>query len=109
MEQADEFYQEIARRLAQGESVALATVVRTRGSAPRGPGARMLIAEDGSTRGTVGGGCGEAEVLHAAQEVLRSGVPRLLCVDLTADFAADYDVCGGVMDVFVEAFRPTRK
>jgi xanthine dehydrogenase accessory factor len=109
MERAEEFYAEIARRTAQGATVALATIIRTKGSTPRGPGGKMLIAEDGTTLGTVGGGCGEAEVLHAAQEVIRAGTPRLVSVDLTADFAADYDVCGGLMEVFVEPFFPTRK
>jgi xanthine/CO dehydrogenase XdhC/CoxF family maturation factor len=94
---------EAKRRAESGERVAMATVVRTRGSTPRSVGARMLVFEDGLFMGTVGGGCGESDVLHATMDAIESGQPTLLQVDLTADEAEESgDVCGGVMDVFIE-------
>lgn len=63
----------------------------------------MLIRADGAQVGTIGGGCGEAEVLEAAREVLESGLPQLVRVDLTDDYLSwSPAVCGGVMEVFVE-------
>ncbi|MFQ5878482.1 MAG: XdhC family protein [Acidobacteriota bacterium] len=86
--------------------VALATVVRAKGSTPRDAGSRMLMDAEGRAVGTIGGGCGEAEVLEAAREVIRSGRPRLLRVELTEDVESwSPAVCGGVMDVFVEPVR----
>jgi xanthine/CO dehydrogenase XdhC/CoxF family maturation factor len=92
----------------RGERAALATVVGTRGSVPRKAGSKMVVAESGRTVGTVGGGCGEAEVVRAAVETLRDGESRMVRVDLTEDlFEGDEvtespAVCGGIMDVFVE-------
>lgn len=83
---------------------ALATVVRTTGSTPRKAGTRMVIltAEE-RLIGTVGGGCGESEVITAAAEVVRTGVPRLLQVELTEDITTwSPAVCGGVMEVLIE-------
>jgi xanthine/CO dehydrogenase XdhC/CoxF family maturation factor len=98
-----EMLDEAKRRTDSGERAALATIVRTRGSTPRSVGARMLVFEDGLFMGTVGGGCGESDVLHASMDVIETGVPNLLLVDLTADEAEESgDVCGGVMDVFIE-------
>ncbi len=97
---------EAKRRAKSGERVAMATIVRTRGSTPRSVGARMLVFEDGLFMGTVGGGCGESDVLHATMDAIESGQPTLFQVDLTADEAEESgDVCGGVMDVFIEPLR----
>jgi xanthine dehydrogenase accessory factor len=83
--------------------VAVATIVRTRGSSPREVGARMLVRPDGATDGTVGGGCGEAEVWRTAIEVMADSQPRMVEVNLTNEIAIDTDgVCGGIMDIFVE-------
>ncbi len=91
-----------ARR--EGRPCALATVVSTRGSTPRKTGARMLVDPERGLTGTVGGGCGEAEVVEAAREVIRTGDPRRVEVDLTDDILSwSPAVCGGVMDVFIEA------
>jgi xanthine dehydrogenase accessory factor len=96
-------YQALVAAAEKGERVVLATVVRVKGSTPRETGSKMLIAADGAQVGTIGGGCGEAEVLEAAGEVIRTGVPRLVRVDLTDDvYSWSPAVCGGVMDVFVE-------
>lgn len=86
-----------------GKRAALATVVRVKGSTPRHVGSKMLIADDGGVVGTIGGGCGEAEVLLAAREVLDTGVPTLVRVELTDDYVSRSPaICGGVMEVFVE-------
>ena len=95
--------QEAGERVRRGEPVTMATVVRTKGSTPREVGAKMVVFQDGLFMGTVGGGCGESDVLHATMDVMESGKPMLLHVDLTADEAVESgDVCGGIMDVFIE-------
>jgi len=86
-----------------GRACVLATIVATRGSTPRKVGARMLVDRETGLVGTVGGGCGEAEVIESAWRVLESGAPERVRVDLTEDFTTwSPAVCGGVMDVFVE-------
>ncbi len=98
----DEIYREIAAALEQGEAVVLATVARTRGSTPRKTGAKMVVRNDGSFLGTIGGGCGEAEVWQEAMTVMQDGKARIVTVDLTEPTDGDDKICGGVMDVFVE-------
>ena len=103
MTDLNQMLEEAKRRTENGERVAMATIVQTRGSTPRNVGARMLVFEDGLFMGTVGGGCGESDVLHATIDAIDSGQPTLLQIDLTADEAEESgDVCGGVMDVFIE-------
>ena len=97
-----EVYSEIKRALRDGESLVVATVASARGSTPRKPGAKMAVRPDGSICGTIGGGCGEAEVWQAAMDTMRDGKPRLVTVDLTEDVEGPDKICGGVMDVFVE-------
>lgn len=97
-------WRELARRARAKRSCALATVVHTRGSTPRKTGTKMIVDPDGGLVGTVGGGCGEAEVLEVARRVLASGVPEIVHVDLTRDILSwSPAVCGGVMEVYVEA------
>lgn len=92
---------------AEGRATVLATIVRSRGSTPRGVGSKMLVDPERGLTGTVGGGCGEAEVIQAAREVLAGGVPRTVRVDLTEDlFSWSPAVCGGVFDVFIERVDP---
>ena len=98
----DEIFREIAEALEKREPVALATVARTRGSTPRKPGAKMVVRGDGSFFGTIGGGCGEAEVWQEAMAVLDDGRARIVTVDLTEPTDGEDKICGGVMDVFVE-------
>ena len=98
----DEIYRALASALESHESVVLATVARTRGSTPRKTGAKMVVRRDGSFFGTIGGGCGEAEVWQEAMGVLEDGHARIVTVDLTEPTDGDDKICGGVMDVFVE-------
>jgi xanthine dehydrogenase accessory factor len=92
---------------AAGRACVLATIVTTKGSTPRKVGARMLVDPNEGLVGTVGGGCGEAEVIESAHRVLESGVAERVRVDLTEDFMSwSPAVCGGIMDVFVERVTP---
>lgn len=97
----------LAQTLNAGESVALATIIHTRGHCPREVGAKMLIWRDGRTEGTVGGGCGENRIRLAALTALDEGQPTVQHVDLLDDPALDEGaVCGGVMEVLIEPFTP---
>jgi xanthine dehydrogenase accessory factor len=84
----------------------MATVARTKGSTPRKTGAQMLVREDGTFCGTIGGGCGESEVWSEAMQTIKDGRPRLVRVDLTNPMDGDDKICGGIMDVFVERITP---
>lgn len=96
-------YQAIVEAAQQQRPVVLATVVATRGSVPRRAGSKMVIDPARGLIGTIGGGCGEADVIVAARAVAVSGQPRLLRVELTDEIASwSPAVCGGVMDVFIE-------
>ena len=98
----DEVFQEIEMALANGAPLVVATVAATRGSTPRKPGAKMAVRRDGSFCGTIGGGCGEAEVWQTAMDVFQSGKPKLMTVDLTESVEGEDKICGGIMEVFVE-------
>ena len=91
---------------AAGQSFALATVVRTSGSVPRHAGTRMLILPDGKTEGTVGGGELESRVIEAAQSALSDGNTKVLHYEFRDIEQGDVGVCGGEMEVFVEAVKP---
>ena len=103
----ENIYAELARILDEGDSVAVATIVDVRGSVPREVGAKMLIHPLGKHVGTVGGGCGEADVIRTALDVLQTGAPETVHVDLTEDISMQaLGVCGGIMDVFIERAQP---
>ena len=94
---------EIEQWRARGEQIALATVVKTLGSAPRGVGAKMAVTASGAMAGSVSGGCIEGAVFEACQDALKSGQARLLHFGVADDDAWDVGLaCGGVIDVFVE-------
>jgi xanthine dehydrogenase accessory factor len=81
----------------------MATVVKTRGSTPQQVGAKMVIFDDGSFIGTVGGGCVEADIWAEAREVLRTGKTDIYHFNLNDDYEdAEGMVCGGQMDVLIE-------
>lgn len=101
--EADPVLQALVDARAARRPVVLATVVATRGSVPRHPGSRMLIDAAAGLVGSIGGGCGEADVIAAARDVLDTGTPRLLRVELMdATDSWSPAVCGGVMEVFLE-------
>jgi xanthine/CO dehydrogenase XdhC/CoxF family maturation factor len=103
-------YRKLAEFLDRGEAVALATIVETKGSVPREVGAKMIIHPMGHHVGTVGGGCGEAEVIRAALDVLRTGQPTIVTVDLTEEISLQSTgICGGILRVFVERWPPIER
>src|SRR5689334_21314294 len=86
-----------------GDSVAVGTVIATFQSAPRPPGASMLVCPDGTAVGSVSGGCVEGAVFELGQEVLAAGVPALQRYGVSDDDAFAVGLtCGGILDVFVE-------
>lgn len=94
---------DIDRWREAGEKVALATVVKVWGSAPRPPGAKMAVSASGQVAGSVSGGCVEGAVVEAALEVLADGVPRLLRFGVSDETAWSVGLsCGGEIEVFVE-------
>ena len=97
-----DLYESIDQAIQERRSFAVATIIATKGSTPRKTGAKMVVRQDGSFFGTIGGGCGEAEVWQEAMGVLDDGKPRIVTVDLTEPTDGDDKICGGVMDVFVE-------
>jgi xanthine dehydrogenase accessory factor len=102
-----DLFEEIVKMRRAGRRGALATIVHTNGSIPSYETSRMLVREDGSITGTIGGGCVEAEVWAAAKEVMQKESPRKMVFNLNNE--ASYDnglICGGTLEVFVEPILP---
>src|SRR4051812_9268556 len=100
---------ELVARCSAGERIALCTVVRTRGSCPQSAGAKMLVLADGRTRGTLGGGCVEAEVRTRAIQMLQRDESGLLEFSLDHDYGWDDGlICGGIMDIVVQSLDRAR-
>ena len=102
-----DLFEEIVRMRRAGQRGALATIVHTNGSIPSYESSRMLVRDDGSIVGTIGGGCVEAEVWAAAKEVMHKEAPRKMVFNLNNE--ATYDnglICGGTLEVFVEPILP---
>jgi len=97
----------IDEALAAERPVALVTIVRAQGSTPQRVGARMLVYEDGTVLGTIGGGCYEQDAAGKARLALSTGRSSLVRYDLNDDFAEERGlVCGGQMDVFIDPLLP---
>jgi xanthine dehydrogenase accessory factor len=102
-----DLFEEIVRLRRTGKRGALATIVHTNGSIPSYESSRMLVREDGSIAGTIGGGCVEADVWAAAKEVMKLEAPRKMVFNLNHE--ASYDnglICGGTLEIFVEPILP---
>jgi xanthine/CO dehydrogenase XdhC/CoxF family maturation factor len=98
-----DFYKKVMALREEKRPGAVATIIRTKGSTPRKTGAKMIIYSDGDIFGTIGGGCGEGEVIEKAFTVIEKGIPSEHRVDLTEGlFYEDGGICGGIMDVFIE-------
>jgi xanthine dehydrogenase accessory factor len=98
-----DIFAEITKLRKEGRKAALATIIQVQGSIPSYESSKILIRDDGSIVGTVGGGCVEAEVWSAAQEVMRDEKPRRLHFNLNSQ--PEYDnglICGGSLDIFIE-------
>ena len=105
-----DIYDEIVRLRKAGQKCAVATIVQVNGSIPSFESAKMLVREDGSMVGTIGGGCVEAEVWNAAREVIETEKPRHLTFSLGQDAAYDNGlICGGQLNIFVEPVTPQPK
>lgn len=102
-----DLYSEIVRLRKSGQKCALATIVEVNGSIPSYESAKILVREDGSMLGTIGGGCVEAEVWNAAREVIATEKPKHMTFSLGQDAAYDNGlICGGQLNVFIEAVIP---
>src|SRR5438309_2221294 len=102
-----DIYEEIVKLRKEGRRGAVATIVNVRGSIPSFKTAKMLIRDDGSIAGTIGGGCVEADVWRAAREVMENEKPRTLTFNLNEDPRYDTGlVCGGTLDIFIEPVLP---
>lgn len=94
--------------LAEGQPVAVATVIQTWGSAPRKAGAKMALTIDGRLSGSVSGGCVEGAVVEIGQDVLAEGRPRLVEFGVADETAWDVGLaCGGSLQLFIEPLAPT--
>jgi len=102
-----DLYQEIVKLRQEGRRGALATITSARGSIPSFNTAKMLVRDDGSIVGTIGGGCVEADVWQAAREVMEEEKPRTLTFNLNQNPKYDTGlVCGGTLEIFVEPVLP---
>jgi len=100
-------YEEIVKLRREGRRGAVATIVSVQGSVPSYRTAKMLVRDDGSIAGTIGGGCVEAEVWQAAKEVIDQEKPRTLKFNLNHDPKLDTGlVCGGTVEIFIEPVLP---
>src|SRR5262249_12068634 len=100
---------EICNRCDAGERVALCTVVGSRGSTPQQKGAKMLVLADGTTLGTLGGGCVEAEVRRQTLALLILNESKLLEFRLDHDYGWDDGlICGGIMDIYIQVIDVSR-
>src|SRR5271170_1477706 len=103
-----DLFEEVLRVRRAGKSAVMATIVHTNGSIPSFESSRMLVLEDGSILGTIGGGCVEAEVWAAAKDVLKAEAPRKMVFNLNNEASFDNGlICGGTLEIFVEPILPS--
>jgi xanthine dehydrogenase accessory factor len=106
---AMDIFEEIVELRRAGRRGALATIVHSRGSIPSFESAKMLVRDDGTIAGTIGGGCVEAEVWQAARDVMEQEKPRNLTFNLNHDPKYDTGlVCGGTLDIYLEPILPVQ-
>src|ERR1700757_3353311 len=102
-----DIYEQIVELRRQGRRGAVATIVNVRGSIPSFKTAKMLVRDDGSIFGTIGGGCVEADVWQAAREAMEQEKARTLTFNLNQDPKLDTGlVCGGTLDIFIDPVLP---
>jgi xanthine dehydrogenase accessory factor len=104
-----DIFEEIVELRRAGRRGALATIVHARGSIPSFESAKMLVRDDGTIVGTIGGGCVEGEVWQAAREVMEQEKPRSLTFNLNHDPKYDSGlVCGGTLEIYLEPILPVQ-
>jgi len=103
-----EILKEALERINKGETIALITIVETKGSTPREVGAKMVVGKDGLIAGTIGGGITEAKVIEEAKQAMKEGKGRFLVYHLTKEAAAldEGAICGGDMKIFIDVLQP---
>lgn len=103
-----EILKEALERISEGETIALATIVETKGSTPREVGAKMVVGKNGLIAGTIGGGITEAKVIEEVKQALKEGKGKLITYHLTREQAAldEGAICGGEMKVFIDVLQP---
>jgi xanthine dehydrogenase accessory factor len=107
---SEKVFQKINELIERGETFAVATIVRTGGSTPRGPGAKMVVLKDGSTFGSVGGDCAERGVVAEALEALEEEEPRVVSMSLEEEEKGGVGMrCGGKIEVSIEVVQPSPK
>ena len=99
----EDIYREIEQLRSRREKVVLATIITKLGPAPRERGAKLLVREDGTTMGTISGGCVEAEIWQAAMAAFKTGKPRIIGFHLTEKDAVESGlICGGMIEVYLD-------
>ncbi len=103
-----EILKEVLGRISKGETIALVTVVETKGSTSREIGTKMLVNKDGLLAGSIGGGITEAKVIEETKQALKEGKGRFLTYHLTKEQAAldEGAICGGDMKIFIDVLQP---
>jgi xanthine/CO dehydrogenase XdhC/CoxF family maturation factor len=97
---------DIQRWTGEGKAVALATVVKVYGSAPRPLGAKMAVSSAGEMSGSVSGGCVEGAVVQEALEILHNKKPKLVAFGISNESAWDVGLaCGGSIEIYIEPIR----
>src|ERR1700675_4202152 len=102
-----DLFEEVLKLRREGKRGVMATIVHTNGSIPSFESSRMLVKEDGTILGTIGGGGVEAEVWAAAKDVLKAEAPRKMVFNLNNE--ASYDnglICGGTVEIFIDPILP---
>ena len=103
-----EIFQKISELIAKGETFAVATIIRTEGSTPRKPGAKMIILQNGSTIGTIGGDCVESAAVAEALKAMKENKPKTVRVTLEEEELGGVGMkCGGAAEVYIEPIKPT--
>lgn len=102
---------EALKRINKGETIALVTIVETKGSTPREVGAKMVVGKDGLIAGTIGGGITEARVIEEVKQALKERKEKLLTYHLTKEEAARDGgaICGGNMKIFIDILQPKKE
>jgi len=106
----DKIFKKTTELMAKSETFAVVTIVKTEGSTPRKAGAKMIVVQDGSTFGTIGGDCVESGAVAEAMEAMKEGKSKTFSVALEEEELGGIGMkCGGKADVYIEVVKPTPK